>query len=78
MDDTTIKAGSYAGWKQGDRRKYGLVLSVDPSGAVWCLQLHHPYRRTRRTLADTTILAGPAETAETFDAIAVGFARRAR
>lgn len=71
------KAGSFAGWREGDRRRYGLVLSADPDGGVWLLRLHHPYRRVRRQLADTTLLADPADTLAGFDDLAADFARRA-
>jgi hypothetical protein len=73
--DPELKAGSYVGWREGDKRKFGLLLSVDPSGAVWCLRLHHPYRRVRRSLDDTLVLAGPAETLAGLDQLAVDFAR---
>jgi hypothetical protein len=76
--DPELKAGSYVGWKEGERRRYGLLLSVDPSGAIWALRLHHPYRRCRRSLDDTTVLAGPAETLAGLDQLAVDFARKTR
>jgi hypothetical protein len=73
--DIDPQAGVYAAWKEGDRRRYGIVLSVDPAGAVWVLRLHHPWRRCRRTTDDTTFLASPEATLAGLDQLAVTFAR---
>jgi hypothetical protein len=78
MPDASPQAGSYVGWKEGTKRRYGLMLSVDHATADWwVLRLHHPWRRCRRRPDETTFLAGPVDTAEALDHLAVAFARSA-
>src|SRR3954466_16185198 len=75
VPDIEPRAGVYAGWKEGDKRRYGIVLSVDPSGAMWLPRLHRPWRRCRRSPDDTTLLASLPDTQTALDQLAVDFAR---